>query len=145
MLGGFFFSDPPRPLFNTLSLVHLLPPIFSFIINSSSNPKEIMNALAATTRNFRQASRLLGLDSRLERSLLIPFREIKVECTIPRDDGTLVSYVGFRVQHDTARGPMKGGIRYHPEVHYILDWMHIGLFIYLLMMKIVRTAAGGSR
>ncbi|KAL5551310.1 hypothetical protein UlMin_001486 [Ulmus minor] len=75
-----------------------------------------MNALQATNRNFIRASRLLGLDSKLERSLLIPFREIKVECTIPKDDGTLVSYVGFRVQHDNARGPMKGGIRYHPEV-----------------------------
>lgn len=75
-----------------------------------------MNALAATSRNFKQAARLLGLDSKLERSLLIPFREIKVECTIPKDDGTLASYVGFRVQHDNARGPMKGGIRYHPEV-----------------------------
>ncbi|KAJ7944673.1 Glutamate dehydrogenase [Quillaja saponaria] len=75
-----------------------------------------MNALAATNRNFRHAARILGLDSKLEKSLLIPFREIKVECTIPKDDGTLVSYVGFRVQHDNARGPMKGGIRYHPEV-----------------------------
>ncbi|XP_075485323.1 glutamate dehydrogenase A-like [Primulina tabacum] len=75
-----------------------------------------MNALAATNRNFRQAARILGLDSKIERSLLIPFREIKVECTIPKDDGTLASYVGFRVQHDNARGPMKGGIRYHPEV-----------------------------
>ncbi|KAK6155961.1 hypothetical protein DH2020_010209 [Rehmannia glutinosa] len=90
-----------------------------------------MNALAATNRNFRQAARILGLDAKLEKSLLIPFREIKfhgdfrdslivgfdqVECTIPKDDGTLVSYVGFRVQHDNARGPMKGGIRYHPEV-----------------------------
>ncbi|KAL5058943.1 hypothetical protein RYX36_030547 [Vicia faba] len=75
-----------------------------------------MNALAATNRNFKLASRLLGLDSKLEKSLLIPFREIKVECTIPKDDGTLQSYIGFRVQHDNARGPMKGGIRYHPEV-----------------------------
>ncbi|KAL8149331.1 glutamate dehydrogenase 2 [Apium graveolens] len=75
-----------------------------------------MNALAATNRNFRLASRILNLDSKLEKSLLIPFREIKVECTIPKDDGELVSYVGFRVQHDNARGPMKGGIRYHPEV-----------------------------
>ncbi|KAF8044375.1 hypothetical protein BT93_A2385 [Corymbia citriodora subsp. variegata] len=75
-----------------------------------------MNALAATNRNFRHAARILGLDSKLERSLLIPFREIKVECTIPKDDGSLVTYVGFRVQHDNARGPMKGGIRYHPEV-----------------------------
>ncbi|XP_068650010.1 glutamate dehydrogenase 2-like [Aristolochia californica] len=75
-----------------------------------------MNALTATSRSFRNAARLLGLDSKLEMSLLIPFREIKVECTIPKDDGTLVSYVGFRVQHDNARGPMKGGIRYHPDV-----------------------------
>ncbi|MCO5551060.1 hypothetical protein L7F22_010434 [Adiantum nelumboides] len=75
-----------------------------------------MNALAATNRYFKQAVRLLGLDSKVERSLLIPFREIKVECTIPRDDGSLASFVGFRVQHDNARGPMKGGIRYHPEV-----------------------------
>nr|GMC88755.1 glutamate dehydrogenase B [Ipomoea batatas] len=76
----------------------------------------IMNALAATNRNFKLAARLLGLDSKLENSLLIPFREIKVECTIPKDDGSLASFVGFRVQHDNARGPMKGGIRYHPEV-----------------------------
>lgn len=42
-----------------------------------------------------------------------------MECTIPKDDGSLVSYVGFRVQHDNARGPMKGGIRYHPEVSLV--------------------------
>ncbi|RZC86643.1 hypothetical protein C5167_029997 [Papaver somniferum] len=75
-----------------------------------------MNALAATNRNFRRAARILGLDSKLEKSLLIPYREIKVECTIPKDDGSLATFVGFRVQHDNARGPMKGGIRYHPEV-----------------------------
>lgn len=75
-----------------------------------------MNALAATNRNFQLAARILGLDSKLHKSLLIPFREIKVECTVPRDDGSFVSYIGFRIQHDNARGPMKGGIRYHPEV-----------------------------
>ncbi|KAI3517531.1 hypothetical protein L1887_16746 [Cichorium endivia] len=73
-------------------------------------------ALATATKNFRNASRLLGLDKKLEMSLLIPLREIKVECTIPKDDGSLVSHIGFRVQHDNARGPMKGGIRYHPKV-----------------------------
>ncbi|KAI3778079.1 hypothetical protein L2E82_07088 [Cichorium intybus] len=73
-------------------------------------------ALATATKNFRNASRLLGLDKKLEMSLLTPLREIKVECTIPKDDGSLVSHIGFRVQHDNARGPMKGGIRYHPKV-----------------------------
>ncbi|KAM0967454.1 hypothetical protein ACFX2J_022868 [Malus domestica] len=75
-----------------------------------------MNTLVATNRNFKFAARLLGLDFKLEKSLLIPFREIKVECTMPKDDGSLASFVGFRVQHDNARGPMKGGIRYHPGV-----------------------------
>ncbi|TQE00747.1 hypothetical protein C1H46_013686 [Malus baccata] len=75
-----------------------------------------MNALVATNRNFKFAAQLLGLDFKLEKSLLIPFREIKVECTMPKDDGSLASFVGFRVQHDNARGPMKGGIRYHPGV-----------------------------
>ncbi|MCO5581771.1 hypothetical protein L7F22_035659 [Adiantum nelumboides] len=75
-----------------------------------------MNALSATTRYFKQAVKILGLDAKVERSLLIPFREIKVECTIPADDGSLLSFVGFRVQHDNSRGPMKGGIRYHPQV-----------------------------
>ncbi|XP_058786236.1 probable glutamate dehydrogenase 3 [Vicia villosa] len=72
--------------------------------------------MAATNRKFKLASRLLGLDSKLEKSLLIPFREIKVECTIPKDDRTLQSYIGFRVQHNNDRGPVKGGIKYHPEV-----------------------------
>ncbi|XP_039142179.1 glutamate dehydrogenase 2, mitochondrial-like [Dioscorea cayenensis subsp. rotundata] len=75
-----------------------------------------MNFFTATNRNFRHAAKLLGLDSKLAKSLLIPCREIKVECTIPKDDGSIHSFVGFRVQHDNARGPMKGGIRYHPDV-----------------------------
>ncbi|KAB2619121.1 glutamate dehydrogenase 1-like [Pyrus ussuriensis x Pyrus communis] len=78
--------------------------------------EDILQTLYITLRNFKFATRLLGLDSKLEKSLLIPFREIKVECTIPKNDGILASFVGFRVQHDNARGPMKGGIRYHPEV-----------------------------
>ncbi|KAI3669113.1 hypothetical protein L6452_40336 [Arctium lappa] len=39
----------------------------------------------------------------------------QVECTIPKDDGTFVSYARSRVQHDNSHGPMKGGIINHPE------------------------------
>jgi glutamate dehydrogenase/leucine dehydrogenase len=55
--------------------------------------------------------------------------KLQVECTIPKDDGTLASFVGFRVQHDNARGPMKGGIRYHPEVPYIIT-LAVALFLF---------------
>jgi len=75
-----------------------------------------MKATEATNRNFHKAARLLGLDSRVVQQLITPYREIKVECTLMRDDGTLATFSGFRVQHDNSRGPMKGGIRYHPDV-----------------------------
>lgn len=75
-----------------------------------------MKATEATNLNFDKAARLLGLDAAVVTQLMTPWREIKVECTIRRDDGTLATFTGFRVQHDNARGPMKGGIRYHHEV-----------------------------
>jgi glutamate dehydrogenase (NAD(P)+) len=70
----------------------------------------------ATLYNFSKAAKLVGIGSYMQRRLSTPKREVRVECTIPLDDGTTGTYVGFRVQHDDARGPMKGGIRYHPEV-----------------------------
>jgi glutamate dehydrogenase (NAD(P)+) len=75
-----------------------------------------MKPTEATQRNFTKAARLIGLDAAMEKSLLLPFREIKVECSIRRDDGSVGTFVGYRVQHDQARGPMKGGIRYHQDV-----------------------------
>src|SRR5215471_2208458 len=75
-----------------------------------------MKATEATNRNFHKAARLLGLDERVVQQLITPHREIKVECTLVRDDGQLATFTGFRVQHDNSRGPMKGGIRYHADV-----------------------------
>jgi glutamate dehydrogenase (NAD(P)+) len=75
-----------------------------------------MKATEATNLNFQKAASLLGLDARVVQQLVTPHREIKVECTLLRDDGTIATFTGFRVQHDNSRGPMKGGIRYHPDV-----------------------------
>ncbi|MCC2670687.1 MAG: glutamate dehydrogenase 2 [Armatimonadetes bacterium] len=75
-----------------------------------------MNPSEATNYHFRHAANLLDLDERVQRQLMAPFREVKVECNILCDDGNLSTYTGYRVQHDNSRGPMKGGIRYHPEV-----------------------------
>jgi glutamate dehydrogenase (NAD(P)+) len=75
-----------------------------------------MKATEATNHYFQRAAHLLGLDSRVTTQLVTPTREIKVECTLRRDDGSLATYTGFRVQHDNSRGPMKGGIRYHHDV-----------------------------
>lgn len=75
-----------------------------------------MTALEAVERSFQKAADLLGLNARARRRLLTPTREIKAECTIARDDGSEETFLAYRVQHDSARGPCKGGIRYHPSV-----------------------------
>jgi glutamate dehydrogenase (NAD(P)+) len=75
-----------------------------------------MHPTEATNYYFRKASGILGLSDRVLHQLITPYREVKVECNIICDDGQLATYTGYRVQHDNSRGPMKGGIRYHPEV-----------------------------
>jgi glutamate dehydrogenase (NAD(P)+) len=77
---------------------------------------ELVTPAEATTYNFSNAATLIGLSAGMSRRLNTPKREVKVECTIPLDDGTTATYVGYRVQHDDSRGPMKGGIRFHPDV-----------------------------
>lgn len=67
-------------------------------------------------RFFDQAADLLGLSSNMRTLLLTPQREIKVQVAIERDNGELTTFIGYRIQHDRSRGPMKGGLRYHPEV-----------------------------
>ena len=50
--------------------------------------------------------------------LKTPFRELRVEVPVRRDSGKLEVFIGYRVQHSGARGPMKGGLRYHPDVDF---------------------------
>jgi glutamate dehydrogenase (NAD(P)+) len=66
---------------------------------------------------FRKAARVIDLSARVERMLLTPFREVKVDVSITLDSGELGTFIGYRVQHDDSRGPMKGGLRYHPTVN----------------------------
>jgi glutamate dehydrogenase (NAD(P)+) len=75
-----------------------------------------MTPSEATAKYFHRAADLLKLNDRQRTFLITPYREIKVECSILKDDGTLATFVGYRVQHDNSRGPMKGGIRYHHQV-----------------------------
>jgi len=75
-----------------------------------------MKAFEATRLFFNQAADQLDLSDELREALLMPDREVQVQVTIRRDNGKLANFVGFRVQHDHSRGPMKGGLRFHPEV-----------------------------
>jgi len=67
-------------------------------------------------RYFHQAADHLGLSPRMRTLLLVPERDVKVQVAIRLDNGEVETFIGYRIQHDSARGPMKGGLRFHPEV-----------------------------
>ncbi|TWU58448.1 Glutamate dehydrogenase [Rubripirellula tenax] len=75
-----------------------------------------MRAFEATQHFFDVAAEHLNISAEMREALLTPLREIQVRVSIERDNGRLANFVGFRVQHDNHRGPMKGGLRYHPDV-----------------------------
>jgi len=75
-----------------------------------------VSAYEIATANFERAADLLDLSPEWRRLIRNPFREMKVEIPLHRDDGSLAVYSGYRVQHSGARGPFKGGIRYSPLV-----------------------------
>jgi glutamate dehydrogenase (NAD(P)+) len=71
-----------------------------------------MTSYETAVRYFDQASRVMGLSSNMQKLLLTPQREVKVQVAIERDNGEISTFIGFRMQHDNARGPMKGGLRF---------------------------------
>jgi glutamate dehydrogenase (NAD(P)+) len=76
--------------------------------------KEGLTAFQAVNRYFEEAARLIDLDEHMYSVLTSTYREISVQIPVRRDDGDLVVVRGYRVQHNGARGPYKGGVRYHP-------------------------------
>ena len=72
--------------------------------------------LPAILSQFDQACKRLGLSEEMRTLLRIPYRELKVEIPVRMDNGHLSVFIGYRVQHNGARGPYKGGVRYHPEL-----------------------------
>ncbi len=74
------------------------------------------NPFEAMSERFDRAAQILGLDPDLYSVLRVPSREIKVYIPVRMDTGHIEVFEGFRVQHNFARGPAKGGIRYAPDV-----------------------------
>lgn len=63
-----------------------------------------------------QALRHLKYGHKVEKVLMKPQREVTVNLSMRMDNGNLETFEGYRVQHNNARGPYKGGLRYHPAV-----------------------------
>ena len=77
---------------------------------------ERINNYDNTNRLFDRAADAVELPEDQRLLLKTPFREVQVEVPVRMSDGNIEVFLGYRVQHNTARGPMKGGLRYHPHV-----------------------------
>ena len=75
------------------------------------------NPFESMMSRFDRAAQLLDLDPDLYAVLRVPNRELKVYIPTRMDSGRIQVFEGFRVQHNFARGPAKGGIRYAPDVN----------------------------
>jgi glutamate dehydrogenase (NAD(P)+) len=86
------------------------------------------NPFESMMSRFDRAAQLLNLDPDLYAVMRVPNRELKVYIPTRMDSGRIQVFEGFRVQHNFARGPAKGGIRYSPdvtidEVRALAAWM----------------------
>jgi glutamate dehydrogenase/leucine dehydrogenase len=91
-------------------------------------PREDLNPFRIAQLQFDMAAEFLKLDPGLRQILRTPKRILEVSVPVKLDNGQLKVFTGFRVQHNVARGPAKGGIRYHPgvtldEVKALAAWM----------------------
>lgn len=86
------------------------------------------NPFESAQEQFDKAAELLNLDSGIRELLRQPMKEIHFTIPVKMDDGSTKVFKAFRIKHNTARGPAKGGIRFHPEetadtVRALAMWM----------------------
>ena len=91
-------------------------------------PTRGARALTAALAQFDQTADHLQLEPELRAVLRVPKREWTVNFPVKLDDGHVEVFTGYRVQHNVARGPAKGGLRYHPstdldDVRALAMWM----------------------
>ncbi len=86
------------------------------------------NAYDVAMENFNTAANVMSLDTNTRAMIQYPERMLLVSVPVRMDDGSIHRFEGYRVQHSSARGPAKGGIRFHPqvtldEVKALATWM----------------------
>ena len=90
--------------------------------------KDVLNPFNIAQQQLDDAARRLGLDPAMHELLRWPMQELKVILPVKMDDGSTKIFHAFRVAYNTARGPAKGGIRWHPDetidtVRALAAWM----------------------
>ncbi|MCF6174762.1 MAG: Glu/Leu/Phe/Val dehydrogenase [Victivallaceae bacterium] len=94
----------------------------------NNDMSETHNAFAMAQKQFDEVAAILNLEPSVSEFLRWPQRELSVRLPVRMDDGKVKTFHGFRVRHSTARGPAKGGLRWHPDetidtVRALATWM----------------------
>lgn len=89
---------------------------------------KFLNTYDIAKEQLRNAAKYIDLDQATVDMLSKPKRELQVSFPVKMDNGQVKVFTGYRIQHNDARGPFKGGIRYHPtvdvnEVRALSMWM----------------------
>ncbi len=105
--------------------------------------KHAVDMLAVAMKQVEIAAEKLHLDPGLCEKIRQPKRELIVNFPVKMDDGNVRIFTGFRIQHNMARGPGKGGIRYHPEVN--LDDMKAMAMLMTWKSAVVNLPFGGAK
>ena len=87
-----------------------------------------MNPFAIAQQQFDEAAEILGLDDGMRQFLRMPQREFRFTLPVKMDDGSVQVFQAYRVQYNSARGPTKGGLRWHPDetidtIRALAAWM----------------------
>src|SRR5438445_2881496 len=95
---------------------------------ATAAPQEELNPFEIAKQQFDRAADYLELEQSLRNVLRSAKRQLIVSIPVKMDGGEVKVFEGYRVQHNLARGPAKGGIRYHPnvtldEVKALASWM----------------------
>jgi len=87
------------------------------VVTANTSSAQAFNPWQRVVSLIEDAGHLLGLDEGLIARIVMPERILEVAVPFRRDNGEVAMYTGWRIQHDTSRGPGKGGIRFHPSVN----------------------------
>lgn len=104
----------PESVLTKTSELEKLAPVPSLGAPPKKSPKAF-NSFQIAQAQFDKVAEYLGLDQPTKDLLRYPLREYQFAIPVRTDDGTARVFRGFRVQHNDARGPGKGGIRFHPQ------------------------------
>ena len=99
--------------------------------------------IEATKYYLEHAIGMLDISDSLAQSIERPYRVVKTDVTIELDNGQLANFIGYRVQHNNALGPMKGGLRFHPSVDE--DEAHSLASLMTWKTSLLRLPYGGAK